>query len=427
MKKIYLLFVTIVLIGVQLSNAQNVVTNQIIVCSGGSISDPNDFVTIASVVPETGITSIFDTIYTQSVQDIIIENGIAYVAAQDSIVKYDLNTYSRLAEVEALGVHKLAVRKDVLIATFWYPVTSGFVKTYLLSDLSPVFTFEDVSDEADGIYVFPGDLYTVVAVPGGWSSTTGKMAWLDLDQNTFVTEANMNDYGIGVSYFVNYHTGFPNYAAITKTPWGGTTFYSYGFTVTGEPTGTYEYNGVMQGYTGQENTILFAQINDGIGQIDLENNILDENLIVEPSDLTIASSVYDSVSNLFYVCTTDYFSTGLGTIYDIDGNKIGEFEAEISPEAIAIDYRLNTAIAKNINSNITVFPNPSNQFINIINNDSYDYVRFKIIDFSGRIIIEDAIQNSTNIKIDISKLNNGFYVVNLIGNNQLSTSTFIKN
>ncbi len=426
MKKFLLLSVVMTVISSLHVFSQNMITKQVIICSGGSISNPDDFVTIATYSPTTGITTTFDTIYTQSVQDVIVDNEIAYVAAQDSIVKYNLNSYTRLAAVEAQGVHKLAVRKDVLVATFWYPLTTGFVKSYSLSDLSHIVTFDGVSDEADGIHIFPGDTYSVVAVPGGWGSTTGKLAWLDIDNHELITEHEMNEYGNGVSFFVTYYTGIPHNLAITKTPWGDSTFYAYGFNITGQPTGVYKYNATMQGYTGQDKTILYAQINDGIGQIDLENHVVIDEMIVEPPELTISSSIYDTVNKLFYVSTTDYSTLGEGNIYNPGGEIVGSFEAGISPEAIAIDYRVSSGNKEISNDQITVYPNPASDFVTIACSDNnYNYVT--ITDISGRIVYSEKISfTDSGNTIDISGINKGIYFISLNGKSKSSNHTIIK-
>lgn len=429
MKKNYFSFLTAILaFGVQSIFAQNTVTHQVIICSGGDFGNPEDFVTVASYSIASGQTIVFDTIYTQSVQNVIIENEFAFVAAQDSIVKYDLDTYERIAAVEASGIHKLAVRDSILVASFWYPETSGFVKTYLSSDLSPVVIFDEVSGEADGIFIFPGGLRTVVAVPGGWGSTIGKLAWFDMETSTFYAEGDMGGYGNGVSFFATFDTGIPNYVAVTKTPWGDSTFNVYGFTANGEATGVYSYNATMQGYTGQENTIMYAQFNDGIGQLDLENHTIDNNLMIDPPALTIASSVYDSVNKHFYVATTDYFSTGVGEIYNINGQIIGNFDAGISPEAIAIDYRNNTGIGnlQSVNK-IKIYPNPSSAVITVEVPEGLYSDYFKVADISGRIIINESIRiNNRTASIDISMLENGLYFLILFNNNEVLTSPFVK-
>lgn len=429
MKKFYILFLTaIVIFTSQTLIAQNMVTHQIIVCSGGDFSNPDDFVTIAAYSPNSGQTIVFDTIYTQSVQDVIIDNGFAFVAAQDSIVKYDLNTYERLATVGASGVHKLAVRNGTLIATFWYPETSGYVKTFLSSNLNPDCTFNEVSGESDGIFIFPGSLRAVVAVPGGWENTLGILAWFDMADNIFYGQNNMNGHGSGVSYFASYDTGIPNFVAITKTPWGDSTFSTYGFDAIGNNTGSYSYEAVMQGYTGQNNTTLYARINDGIGQLDLANHILEDQLIIEPTSLTIASSVYDSVNSYFYVATTDYFSIGAGYIYNINGEIIGSFGAGISPEAIAIDYRENTGIIDmNSEDGIKIFPNPSSDVMTIKVSDKMFSDNFRVIDICGHEIMSGRIRLiNSEANIDISVLQSGLYFLILSDGRTLITRTFIK-
>ena len=430
MKKTYILFLTaIVVFTSQPIVAQNMVTHQVIVCSGGDFSNPDDFVTVAAYSPVSGQTIVFDTIYTHSVQDVFIDNEFAFVAAQDSIVKYDLNTYERLAAVGTNGVHKLAVKGETLIATFWYPETFGFVKTYLSSDLSLIFTFNEVSGEADGIFIFPGSLKTVVAVPGGWGSTIGKLAWFDMADNTFYTETNMNGYGNGVSYFASYDTGIPNFVAITKTPWGDSTFSTYGFDAVGNNTEVYSYDAVMQGYTGQDNTILYARINDGIGQLDLENHTIEDQLIIDPTSLTIASSVYDSVNSHFYLATTDYSSTGAGEIYNIAGEAIGNFDVGISPEAIAIDYRENTGITDlYLEGKIKIYPSPSSDVITVKVSDGIYSDNFKVVDISGRELIGGKIRLKTSAaNIDISSLQSGLYFLILSDGRNIITSPFVKN
>lgn len=429
MNKRNLLFITTIVVLVsQTLTAQNMVTHQIIVCSGGDFSNPDDYVTVASYLPNSEQTIVFDTIYTQSVQDVVVDNETAFVAAQDSIVKYDLNSYQRLASVEAIGIHKLAVKDELLIASFKYPATNGFVKAYLSSDLSLQHSFSEVSGESDGIFIFPGSLHTVVAVPGGAGSTTGKLAWFDMSDYTFYAEADLNGYGNGVSYIVSYDIGFPNYVAITKTPEGYSTFTTYGFDAVGNTTYIYSFDAVMHGFTGQNNTILYAHINDGIGQLDLKNHTLEDQQIISTTTLPIASSVYDSVNSLFYVATSDFCSAGAGEIYNISGVKIGYFDAGISPDAIAIDYRENTGIAdSDRKGNIKVFPIPSSDFITVeVYNDIY-LNNFKVIDITGRIIIDGILNFNNNVAhISVCSLQNGIYFLELSDNQNLITSSFIK-
>lgn len=430
MKKTYLLILTAMLTVVSATQAvaQHMIVNQVIVGSGGVYGDTTNFVTIAAYSPTTGITTVFDTIYTQSVQSIIIENEVAYVAAQDSIVKYNLNNYARIAETEAIGVNKLAVSGNTLIASFWYPVTSGYVKTYSAEDLSPIHIFDSVSGEAAGTMIMPGGHTAVVAVPGGWGSTGGKLAWLDIENNELLGESSMSDYGDGVNFLISYTSIIPKFAAITVTPWGDSTFYYYGFDAIGNTTEVYSFDAYMFGYTGMANGMLYAKINGGIGQLDLETLELDTNLIIDPPSLTISGTAFDSINNWFYIATTDYTTTGIGKIYNLDGDSIGHFDANISPEAIAIDYRDNTGI-NNLYSEteIKIYPNPSSNVITVEVSEGISSDKFNVVDISGRVLINAGINlKSGTANIDISSLQSGLYFLILSDGNSLNTSPFVK-
>lgn len=427
-KNYFLLIGVLLFFTAQNSFSQNF-TKQIIVCSGGNYSDPDDFVTVASYNPNDGSTTVFDTIYTQSVQHIICENGFAFVAAQDSIVKYQLDTYSRIAAVEAPSVHKLAVKGDYLVASFWYPATGGFVKSYSVDDLTEINTFNGISDEADGILIFPWATNAVVAVPGGWGATTGKWTWLDLEENELMEEYDLGETGVGISFFVRFDIGFPQYYAITKTPWGDSTFTVHGFDEAGHSTGSYGLNAALSGYTGMDKAIMFAQINGGIGQVDLKNIVLSENLLIDPPALSIAGSVYDSVNKQFYVTTTDFVSVGLGVIYNATGDSIASFNAGVSAEALAVDYRNIEATSEILqNSTVNVYPNPASVFVILDNLSDVLAEQIQILDVNGRVLIDLSLQpGSKKLRIDVGSLSTGLYIVSIHTNEGIKTTKFIKN
>ena len=72
-----------------------------------------------------------------------------------------------------------------------------------------------------------------------------------------------------------------------------------------------------------------------------------------------------------------------------------------------------------------VFPNPSNNIINITSNkENGFYSELKIFDLNGKLVIEkNVIINNSKISIDISKLEKGTYIYNLDG----KSNKFIKN
>ena len=63
--------------------------------------------------------------------------------------------------------------------------------------------------------------------------------------------------------------------------------------------------------------------------------------------------------------------------------------------------------------NIAMYPNPANTFINISSADLLNINEVRIFDITGKEVIRT---NAVQGQIDISPLNNGIYLVNIIGN-----------
>ncbi len=68
---------------------------------------------------------------------------------------------------------------------------------------------------------------------------------------------------------------------------------------------------------------------------------------------------------------------------------------------------INTTEINSINnSNISIFPNPANDFVNITTKNNGN---LQLIDINGKVLINTKVNN--NIKIDISDLYNGIYLI----------------
>ncbi len=268
MKKTYFLFFSVVLFmfNVTYVSAQHMIVNQVIVGSGGIFGDPANNVTLASYKPDNGVTTGFGSIDTQSIQDIVIDNGFAYVAAQDSIAKYNLDTYEKVAIIAAAGVNRLLVDGDVLLASFQFPVTENFVRVFSTDDLSFISNVSEVSDESAGLLVNGNLAY--VAVPGGWESTVGKIAIIDLADYSLVDEINFNVLGVGVSDLFYYNGQI---MAVCRTPWGDTHGYLLGMNALGSHTDVYLFEDVLGKMVGEVDGLLFTVMNGGIGIIDLQD------------------------------------------------------------------------------------------------------------------------------------------------------------
>ncbi|NQY67220.1 MAG: hypothetical protein HRT72_05805, partial [Flavobacteriales bacterium] len=116
---------------------------EIIISSGGSWESGcgntcMDYVTMSSYNTATGVNTVFDEIKTQSTNDVIVDdaNEFAYVAASDSIVKYDLSDYSRVSAIAASSMQRMAIFGTSLLVTNGNYNGDPFVTSYNTSDLS---------------------------------------------------------------------------------------------------------------------------------------------------------------------------------------------------------------------------------------------------------------------------------------------------
>ena len=86
---------------------------------------------------------------------------------------------------------------------------------------------------------------------------------------------------------------------------------------------------------------------------------------------------------------------------------------------------------ENTNKLIKIFPNPSNDYLQIDYEFSHrDNLTGKLYDNKGRvikIILNENFQSETNsIKLDISTLSSGMYFVNIQSNSETVMKSFIK-
>lgn len=422
MKKNYILLASFLMM-IFHGNAQNsMFAKQIIIANGGSYSNPDDFVDVAVYNLETENYQVFDVIKTQSVQDVIISGNFAFVAAQDSLVKYNIDTYERVAAIELNALKKLAIYEDKLIVTRQYPETEDFIYILNQDDLSEINKLS-TSGETSGIVISGDTAY--VAVPGSWGTTQGKLAIIDLNTETITKEINFGSIAKGlkdvminnsVIYTVNSH--FSDYTnnvySISK--------YN---TLTGD-TATNVFSGDYYGFYGSSilagGKILFPLSMD-IAAYSIADETVSTFTAMNPSAM-----VFNSIENQVIITESNYADWGKLHTYSLDGNIIGsELAIGIAPEGIAIDYRSDEGIQKqNIEKSLAIgaYPNPCSDNIFVRNMHNVDIQSIVIGDLSGRVVKQI---NEFSDLINVSGLSKGVYSVQIFTKRGVYTEKLIKN
>ncbi|MFH2143805.1 MAG: T9SS type A sorting domain-containing protein [Bacteroidota bacterium] len=390
--------------------SQSEYVNQIIIAEGAGTK-----VYVSAYNPVSGITTVFDSINVGYVNDVLVDGNFAFVAATDSVIKYDIDNYSRIDQRKVDNVNKLAVYNDYLIAGRWITASNNiWLRVYDKNNLSSnVFDIPEIDDQTYDIVVENDTAYIVVY--GGYGNPTGKIGVIDLTNQSFQRWIDLGNQGEGIGNLLS--DGFNLYPVFETWTWnmpsdtiGGIGIYNINNSTMFIDSMNYD---IGRGYF-VNGTALFLQVNNNIGVYDLYNQtMIDTSRITKPAGYgAYCAVVYDRVNNKIYINETDYFSYGQGYFFDLSGNQLGTYNIGISAEAMDIDYRISSGIEKqNIYESVIIYPNPATDLINI-NNCNYVEL-YKLFNSSGKLV-EFNCTHKKQFNIDISKYSRGVYFLQII-------------
>jgi hypothetical protein len=136
-----------------------------------------------------------------------------------------------------------------------------------------------------------------------------------------------------------------NIYSVNRSPYGSTSGSVSTYSIWTSSFSTTVINNVVGKGVAKSNNILYLLLDNAIGSYDLSmNEVIETSIVPDPGSsnfIYIADAAFDYLNQLFYVTITDYFSMGEGKIFDMTGIETGTFEAEVSAEAIALDFRIN--------------------------------------------------------------------------------------
>ena len=344
MKRNYIFLLTIIIVTLTPSflraQQKSETVKQVITANGGRFeSTPpfNDFATVQSYDPTTQMVDNFNTIYTQSVQDVVISGNIAYVAAQDSIIMYNIDTHVRIGAIADSGLSKLYLYKGALIVSKQYPVKRFFVEVLDAGSLALLARVQNISGECAGITSANDIIY--VANNGGYAGTTGKLEAINPVDWTLINEFDLGQNAVGI-YNLYYWSG--NIFSVNRTPFGASDtgsisrFDYINGTFTTKVLGTRIGDGF-----GIKDNLLYLKINEGMGSYDLQTQtIADTTIVPDPGsavDITIHAGAIDYVNSRAYLQIGNRNSFGIGVVTSLTGDSITSFSTGVNAEAMAID------------------------------------------------------------------------------------------
>jgi len=410
---------------------------QVIVANGNKFEttpSPADYVTVQTYNPSTGITYVFDEIKTQSAQDVIVADGKIYVAAQDSIVMYDANTLQRIAAIADSGLSRLFLFNDKLIVSKQYPVVRFFVEVLNASDLSLVARIQNISGDCKGIVSTKDSIYVVVN--GGFLSSEGKLAVINLNNWTLGREINFGPNAVGINDIYNYGGIL---FTVNETPFGSAVFGS----ITSYDTYTRTYTNNMLTYlvgngaggvknSGVIDNMLYLTLNNGIGSFNMDTKqVEDPSIFPDPgvvNHIYYTSYTTDYVNSYIYSNIGNRISFGIDLVGTTLGDSITSFQTGFNTDAIAVDYRVPVGIENSVvaNASLAIYPNPVENQVRIKYTGEAPVTEILIRDITGRTIYQSNERSSSAIWIDCSSFPAGLYFVTVKTDSNTLSSKFIK-
>jgi len=410
---------------------------QVIVANGNTyeFAPPYiDYVTVQTYDPSSGVTYVFDQIYTQSVQDVVIGNNKIYVAAEDSIIMYDANTLARVGGIADSGLSRLHLFNNMLIVTKQYPIVRFFAEVLNAGDLSLIALIQNLSGDCKGITHTQDSVY--IAVNGGYAATEGKLAVINKNNWTLRREiplgadiAGINDiynYG-GVIYCINETPfGVSDAGSISAYDTYSTNLTTYMLDVSvGNLSGGVKNSGII----GDK---LYLSLNNGIGSFNLTTNqIQDTTIFPDPGaamHIQYTSFTTDYVNSLLYINVGDRSTFGLDLVGTIAGDSVTSFTTGTNADALAIDYRVPVGIDGPTaeKASVVVYPNPAENMVRVNWTGNSMVEEILIRNLTGHTVFQRSESHTSGTWIDCSSFPAGLYFVTLKTDHDLLSTKFVK-
>ena len=341
-----LFFLSVMII--QSLSAQNYVHQVFILNEGYFDYQTNQIiepVTIGSYDPNTQTFTTIDTINgARFASDIIVDDSFFYVAADNTLYKYDKNTYTLVANQQIQGIRSLAIYQDkILVSRGEYLTTyNSYLQVYSKIDLSFITEFDTIIGPkwSTQNIIIDGNL-AYVAINNGfeWGNEKGLIGVLEMNSMSYINEIDLGPNGSNPDNMV--FDGVYLYT-INNKDWSGTSISKIDIN------------------SGFSLTTNISAISTGCGTSCLRDNKINyqvsgDTVIYEwdpqfmlntGSSIGFSQNFYelavDNINNYLYATSTDWSSYGIVEVYDVNNILLNSFSCGISPGGIAFDVRSMT-------------------------------------------------------------------------------------
>ena len=335
----------------QISFAQEYV-HQVLVLNEGKLNYiTNEIevpVTLGSYNPSTQIYTSLDTIEdARFASDMKIDGDFLYVAADNRLIKYDLNTFSVLMTQEVEGIRNLFIEGEYIFTTRGeYMVDfDSYLHIYKKSDLS----LEMAMDTIDGpkwttqnMVGHNGKVYIGINNGFQWGNEKSLIGVFDMYTMTYETEidlgpdaTNPDNMMFDGEYLYTVNNKNWSGSSISKVNLNDYTSTTVNISSASTGCGTSCYRDGRLNYQISQDTVLMEW------NVDMESSEGVSLGVHHP----LYELAYDEINDLLYASSTDYFSFGKVFVLDANNQEVAQFDCSISPGTIVFDVRSASPIS----------------------------------------------------------------------------------
>lgn len=322
--------------------------------------------------------------------DLIIHANYFYVAADNKLLKYDLDTYELLASEDVPGVRKMAIFENYLFitkgdydnATFGPVIFDSYLDVFDL-ELNYQFSFDTESNgpqwSTESLLIKDENLYIGINNGYEWGNYKGLVGVVDLNSMSYVDEIDLGEDGKNP---INLLSKDGQIFTVNNKNWDGSSL-----SIINESnvnTQTINLSNVSSGcgVSMLRGDDLFYQVsnNNQIFKFDLNN--LEESGVIENFEYNYYAMEQDPISGYIYASIANFVSSSGIVVYDQNYSVVNTFFADVATGTIAFDVRTelvsideSSKYQNNIIKTIDLLGrnvNNDDLIINIYNDHSFD-------------------------------------------------------
>ena len=396
-----------------LVQAQNYVHQAIILNEGYFDYQTNEIlvpVTVGSYNPATQIYQVVDTLEGMRFgSDVLIDGNYYFVAADSKIYKMDLNSHQEISSVSCPGVRNLGIYQNKLVATRGEYLTTydSYLHVYDATNMTLIAAIDTIQGPkwaTQNIVLDGSSAYIAVNNGYEWGNEKGIIGKLDLNALTYGNEIDLGPDGKNPDNLLK--VGSFLYSVNNKD-WSGASISKVALDGSSNSTVNIATASTGCGTSALRDDKLVYQISMETTLNEFDINLMNPVGPVSGHTLNYYELAQEPVSGNLFASETDFFSYGNVRVFNASNTELASFNVGVSPGTIVFDVRSTSVSLNELASNISVYPNPTTDFLNV----NVEGTK-RVLDLNGKVLV-----TTESNMIEVSNLNSGMYFLEVEGKN----------